>query len=41
MNYADRQGRRDEWPLLEGFIYEAIFVPEGFVHNASFLQLSL
>ena len=30
MNYADRQIRRDEWPLLEGFIYEAIFVPEGF-----------
>ena len=30
MDYAIRQIRRDEWPLLEDFLYEAIFVPEGF-----------
>ena len=30
MDYEVRHIRRDEWPLLEGFLYEAIFVPEGF-----------
>lgn len=25
-----RHIRRDEWPLLEDFLYEAIYVPEGF-----------
>jgi GNAT superfamily N-acetyltransferase len=30
MNYVVRHIKRDEWPLLEGFLYEAIFVPEGF-----------
>lgn len=30
MDYAIRHIRRDEWPLLEDFLYEAIFVPEGF-----------
>lgn len=30
MDYVIRQMRRDEWPLLEDFLYEAIFIPEGF-----------
>lgn len=30
MDYEVRHIRQDEWPLLEGFLYEAIFVPEGF-----------
>ncbi len=30
MDYAIRNMREDEWPLLEDFLYEAIFVPEGF-----------
>ena len=30
MEYEVRNIRRDEWPLLEDFLYEAIFVPEGF-----------
>jgi len=30
MDYAVRHIRHDEWPLLEGFLYEAIYVPEGF-----------
>ena len=30
MNYVVRHIKRDEWPLLEDFLYEAIFVPEGF-----------
>lgn len=30
MDYVVRQINQDEWPLLEGFLYEAIFVPEGF-----------
>ena len=30
MDYAIRNMREDEWPLLEGFLYEAIFIPEGF-----------
>ena len=30
MEYVVRHIRRDEWALLEGFLYEAIFVPEGF-----------
>lgn len=30
MDYEVRHIRRDEWPLLEDFLYEAIFVPEGF-----------
>lgn len=31
MDYQLRHMRPDEWPLLEDFLYEAIFVPEGFV----------
>ena len=31
MDYVIRHIRRDEWPLLEDFLYEAIFVPEGYV----------
>ena len=30
MDYEVRHIRQDEWPLLEDFLYEAIFVPEGF-----------
>ena len=30
MDYEMRHIRQDEWPLLEDFLYEAIFVPEGF-----------
>ena len=30
MEYLIRDMRPDEWPLLEEFLYEAIFVPEGF-----------
>jgi GNAT superfamily N-acetyltransferase len=30
MEYEVRNIRRDEWPLLEDFLYEAIYVPEGF-----------
>ena len=30
MDYAVRHIRHGEWPLLEGFLYEAIYVPEGF-----------
>jgi len=30
MDYEVRRMRRDEWPLLEDFLYEAIYVPEGF-----------
>lgn len=30
MDYTIRHMERDEWPLLEGFLYEAIYVPEGF-----------
>ena len=31
MDYTIRRMRRDEWPLLEDFLYEAIYVPEGYV----------
>ena len=30
MEYEVRHIRQEEWPLLEDFLYEAIFVPEGF-----------
>ena len=30
MEYKVRRMRQDEWPLLEDFLYEAIYVPEGF-----------
>ena len=30
MDYEVRHIKQDEWPLLEDFLYEAIFVPEGF-----------
>lgn len=30
MDYVARQINQDEWPLLEDFLYEAIYVPEGF-----------
>ena len=30
MDYTVRRIRQDEYPLLEDFLYEAIFVPEGF-----------
>lgn len=30
MSYIVRPIRQDEWPLLEDFLYEAIFLPEGF-----------
>lgn len=30
MDYEVRHIREDEWPLLEDFLYEAIYVPEGF-----------
>ena len=30
MDYEIRHIREDEWPLLEDFLYEAIYVPEGF-----------
>ena len=30
MEYAIRHITKDEWPLLEDFLYEAIYVPEGF-----------
>ena len=30
MDYEVRHIRQGEWPLLEDFLYEAIFVPEGF-----------
>ena len=29
MNYTIRELREDEYPLLNEFLYEAIFVPEG------------
>ncbi len=31
MNYEIRHMRQDEWLLLADFLYEAIFVPEGFI----------
>lgn len=30
MSYIVRPIRQDEWPLLEDFLYEAIFIPGGF-----------
>ena len=30
MDYTVRRMERDEWPLLEDFLYEAVYVPEGF-----------
>ena len=30
MEYLIRDMRHSEWPLLEEFLYEAIYVPEGF-----------
>lgn len=30
IEYAIRHIEQDEWPLLEDFLYEAIFIPEGF-----------
>ena len=30
MDYEIRYIHQDEWPLLEDFLYQAIFVPEGF-----------
>jgi len=30
MNYVIRHIRQDELPLLEDFLYEAIYIPEGF-----------
>ena len=30
MNYTIREMHRDEIPLLEDFLYEAIFIPEGY-----------
>lgn len=30
MEYRIRDMRQDEWPLLADFLYEAIYVPEGF-----------
>lgn len=30
VDYEIRDIKQDEWPLLEDFLYEAIFVPEGF-----------
>lgn len=30
MDYIVRQIRQSEWPLIEDFLYEAIYVPEGF-----------
>ena len=30
MNYAIRHMESSEYPLLEDFLYEAVFVPEGF-----------
>ncbi|ACV22886.1 Uncharacterised protein [Slackia heliotrinireducens] len=30
MDYEIRRMKPNEWPLLEDFLYEAIFVPEGF-----------
>ena len=30
MDYEIRNIKRDEWPLLAGFLYEAIFVSESF-----------
>ena len=30
MEFVVRHIKRDEWPLLEDFLYEAIYVPEGF-----------
>ena len=30
MDYEIRHIRQEEWPLLEDFLYEAVFVPEGF-----------
>jgi len=29
MNYNIRKIREDEYPILNDFIYEAIFIPEG------------
>jgi len=29
MNYIIREIRESEYPLLEEFLYEAIFIPEG------------
>lgn len=30
MDYVVRHIREGEWPLLEDFLYEAVYVPEGF-----------
>ena len=30
MDYEVRHIRQNEWPLLEDFLYEAIYIPEGF-----------
>ena len=30
MRYEIRHIRKDEWPLLEDFLYQAIYIPEGF-----------
>lgn len=30
MDYVIRHMAQDEWPLLERFLYEAVYVPEGF-----------
>ena len=30
MDYEVRHIREDEWPLLEDFLYEAIYIPKGF-----------
>ena len=30
MDYEIRYIHQDEWPLLEDFLYQAIFVPEGY-----------
>ena len=31
MDYVVRHMAEDEWPLLEDFLYEAIYVPDGYV----------
>ena len=31
--YAIRHIEQDEWPLLEDFLHEAVFVPEGLVEG--------
>jgi len=30
MDYEVRPIRQDEWPLLGDFLYEALFIPQGF-----------